>query len=72
MSGAVRSVAIVGFGIVAVLLLLTVFPSTFIYLPSPHVTDMTTSGRETAFDHQEGDVEFVGIRAGPNRYADVG
>jgi len=70
-SGAVHSAAIVGFGIVLVLSLITVFPSTFIYLPSPHVTDMTMSGHETAFDHQEADVGFVGIRAGPNRYADV-
>jgi hypothetical protein len=70
-AGAVRSAAITGFGIVLVMSLLTVFPSTFIYLPSPHVTEMTMSGHETAFDHQGPDVEFVGIRAGPNRYADI-
>jgi len=67
----VHSATIAGFGVLMVLSLITVFPSPFIYLPSPHVTDTTMSGHEMAFEHQAEDIEFVGIRAGPNRYADV-
>jgi len=66
-----HSVTVIGFAIVLVLSLFTVFPSTFIFLPSPHITDMSMSGHQSAFGYQQDGVGFDGIRSGPDRYADV-
>ncbi|WP_277521495.1 hypothetical protein [Natrinema salsiterrestre] len=66
-----QSVVVVGFAIVLFLSLLTVFPSPYIYNASPHVTDMSMEGHEKAFETQDANVTFVGIRAGPNRHADA-
>lgn len=70
-TGGVKAVAAVCLALVLAMSLLAVFPSPYIYLPSPHVTDMSMSGHETAFENQQEDVEFVGIRAGPDRYEDA-
>jgi len=70
-TGGVKAVAVVCFALVLAMSLLAVFPSPYIYLPSPHVTDMSMNGHETAFENQQEDVEFVGIRAGPSRYEDA-
>ena len=51
--------------------LLTVFPSPYMYNASPHVTEMSMSGHETAFENRAENVSFIGIRAGPNRYLDA-
>lgn len=49
---------------------LTVFPSPFIHQPNAQVTEMQMSGHETAFAHENGEIEYVGIRAGTNRFRD--
>ena len=68
---AVYSVVVVGFAVVLLLSLLVVFPSPFIYQASPHITDASLEGHETMFEHNDEEVPFVGIRAGPHRYEDV-
>ncbi|RZV10813.1 hypothetical protein BDK88_2005 [Natrinema hispanicum] len=70
-SGSLHSIVTAGFGLVLLLSLIAVFPSPYIYSASPHVTEMSMTGHETAFENQDADVTFVGIRAGPNRYADA-
>lgn len=66
-----HGVLVVGIGILLVASLLAVFPSPYIYSASPHVTEQSMAGHEHAFEYQDEDVSFVGIRAGPNRYADA-
>jgi hypothetical protein len=66
-----RPLLAVGFAVLLVLSLLAVFPSPYIYNPSPHVTDMQMEGYETAFSTQDDAVEFVGMRNGPNRFDDA-
>lgn len=70
-SDGVHLLLVLGFGVLLVVSLGTVFPSPFIYDNSPHVTDQSMSGHEIAFEHGEDDVRFVGIRSGPNRHADA-
>ncbi|WP_345783345.1 DUF6541 family protein [Natrialbaceae archaeon AArc-T1-2] len=67
----VRSLLAVGFGILLVVSLLAVFPSPYIYSQSQHVTDSQLTGYESAFANSDDDVEFLGIRDGPNRYDDA-
>ncbi|SDD40196.1 hypothetical protein [Natrinema hispanicum] len=67
----VHGIVIVGLGFLLLISLVAVFPSPYIYSASPHVTDMSMSGHQTAFDNRDENVTFVGIRAGPNRYADA-
>lgn len=60
--------------VMAVLLVasvLTLFPSPFVYQPSLHVTEAQMDGYETAFAHQDPEVTFSGVRAGPWRYSDA-
>ncbi|SDQ96563.1 hypothetical protein [Natronobacterium texcoconense] len=61
----------VGFACLLVLSLAAVFPSPYTYHASPHVSDTQMEGYETAFDGQLEDVQFVGLRNGPNRYDDA-
>ncbi len=70
-SETLHSVVVVGFGAVLVLSVLAVFPSPYMYSASPHVTEMSMEGHETAFENRDPAMTFVGIRAGPNRYADA-
>lgn len=67
----VHGIVVFGFGILLLVSLVAVFPSPYIYSSSPHVTEMSLSGHQTAFDNGASDVAYVGIRAGPNRYADA-
>lgn len=67
----VHAVVVVGFGILLLVSLVAVFPSPYIYNSSPHVTDMSLTGHETAFENGDPDATYAGIRAGPNRYADA-
>ncbi|MHC3437825.1 MFS transporter [Natrialbaceae archaeon A-gly3] len=59
------------FGGLLVLSLLAIFPSPYIYSASPHVTETQMSGYETAFENQNGDLELMGLRNGPNRHHDA-
>ena len=70
-SGIVYSLLVLGFGLLLVASLIAVFPSPYIYDSSPHVTEQSMSGHELAFENRDDDVQFVGIRSGPNRYADA-
>ena len=67
----VHSIAVFGFGVLLVVSLVAVFPSPYIYGTSPHVTEQAMDGHETAFDRGKDDVPYIGIRSGPNRYADA-
>jgi len=70
-SEALHSAVAVGLGALLLLSALAVFPSPYLYSASPHVTEMSMEGHETAFENQDPDVTFVGIRSGPNRHADA-
>ncbi|OAQ54437.1 hypothetical protein HTG_02495 [Natrinema mahii] len=59
------------FALLMVLSLVAVFPSPYIYNTSPHVTDATMTGYETAFENRDGERDFLGLRDGPNRYDDA-
>lgn len=61
----------VGFGILLVVSLLVVFPSPYIYNASPHVTESSMNGYETAFTNQDDDVGFVGLRGTADRFDDA-
>ncbi|WP_049925904.1 hypothetical protein [Halopiger goleimassiliensis] len=65
--------SVVGLTVLALLVmsLLAVFPSPYIYHASPHVTETTASGYETAFAAQDDDVEMVGFRGTTNRFDDA-
>lgn len=67
---AAPSLLAVGVGILLVVSLLAVFPSPYVYSQSQHVTDSQLTGYESAFENSD-DVEFLGIRDGPNRYDDA-
>jgi len=45
-------------------------PSPYMYQPTPHVSDGQIGGYESAFDHRQAGVAFVGIRGGPRRFVD--
>lgn len=62
---------LVAFAILLAASLVGVFASPYVYSPSPHVTEQSMSSHAAAFDAADEDVGFVGIRSGPNRYADV-
>lgn len=70
-SGVAHSILVLGFGFLLIVSLLAVFPSPYIYSPSPHVTEQSMAGYERAFETGAEGVTFDGIRAGPNRYADA-
>jgi len=59
------------FAMLLVVSLAAVFPSPYTYTGSPHVSEATMSGYETAFDDREEDVDFLGLRDGPNRFDDA-
>ncbi|WP_331233275.1 hypothetical protein [Natronorarus salvus] len=59
------------FACLLVLSLVVFFPSPYVYLQSPHVTEQQMHGHRVAFDNQQEGVEFVGIRGGPARYTDA-
>lgn len=61
----------VGFAILLVASLLVIFPSPYIYNASPHVTDSSMNGYETAFENQSDDIEFVGLRGTIDRFDDA-
>lgn len=67
------ALALTGF-VVALLLVLslaTVFPSPFIHQPNSQVTEARFSGHATAFAHENPEIEYVGIRTGPDRFRDA-
>lgn len=66
-----RPLLAAGFAVLLTLSLVAVFPSPYIYNPSPHVTDTQLNGYETAFATQDDEVELVGMRNGPNRFDDA-
>ena len=59
------------FGLLLVLSLAAIFPSPYTYTESPHVSEATMSGYETAFDVRAEDTDFLGLRDGPNRFDDA-
>lgn len=73
--GLVRDVARLTVGVAFATLLVAslvgVFASPYIYSPSAHVTEQSMSAHANAFEAADEDVGFVGIRSGPNRYADA-
>ncbi|MFC3960248.1 hypothetical protein [Halovivax cerinus] len=60
----------VAIGVLLVASLVGVFASPYVYKPAPHVTEQSMSEHADAFDAAD-DIGFVGIRSGPNRYADA-
>jgi hypothetical protein len=52
-----------------VLSAVTVFPSPYIFKPTPHVTTHGMAGHESAFALGGADWEYGGLRRGPGRYA---
>ncbi len=70
-STAVHGALGVGFAILLVVSLLALYPSPYVYNPSTHVTEGSMSGHELALESTPADATFVGIRAGPNRFADA-
>jgi len=65
----------VAFATVFVLVLavsvVAVFPSPWLYLHNQHVTEMQMSGYESTLEYTEGDDRILGVRSGPDRYADA-
>ncbi|OVE85957.1 DUF6541 family protein [Natronolimnobius baerhuensis] len=61
----------VGFTLLLVLSLVAIVPSPYTYNASPHVSETTMSGYETAFDNRDDEIDFLGLRDGPNRYDDA-
>ncbi|AXR81215.1 MFS transporter [Natrarchaeobaculum sulfurireducens] len=59
------------FALLLVLSLVAIFPSPYTYAPSPHVSETTMSGYETAFASQDEEVDYLGLRDGPNRFDDA-
>lgn len=56
-------------GVALVLALLVVFPSPYIYLATPHVTQAQMDGYEQTFETSAPDVQYAGIRYGPGRFS---
>jgi hypothetical protein len=65
---ALRAVAAAFFVVLVPFSVATVYPSPFIYQPSPQVTEMSVEGHATAFEHRAADVPIVGIRGGTERF----
>ncbi|THE62765.1 MFS transporter [Salinadaptatus halalkaliphilus] len=61
----------VAFALLLVVSLAAVFPSPYTYTPSPHVSEQTMHGYDSAFAAQDDDVDFLGLRDGPNRFDDA-
>ncbi|MFC7098966.1 hypothetical protein [Halobaculum marinum] len=75
----VDAAAPAGTGRVLVLVLLLVLApvaaigyhsSPYMYQPSAHVTESQMSGYSASFEHRQADIEFTGLRGGPQRYVD--
>jgi len=45
-------------------------PSPYVYQPNKQVTDAQIDGYGSAFEYRQSDVQFAGIRGGPERYVD--
>ncbi|AGB15250.1 hypothetical protein Halru_0623 [Halovivax ruber XH-70] len=63
--------AAVAIGVLLVASLVGVFASPYVYKPAPHVTEQSMIEHADAFEAADDDLGFVGIRSGPNRYADA-
>lgn len=66
-----------GLTVVVVLLVLlapisaiTLYPSPFVYLSTPHVTQAEAAGYETTVDHRAEGVQFTGVRDNYHRFVD--
>ncbi len=59
------------FALLLVLSLVAIFPSPYTYTASPHVSDTTMSGYETAFATGDEELDYLGLRDGPNRFDDA-
>ncbi|MDL5360590.1 hypothetical protein [Halalkalicoccus sp. NIPERK01] len=67
----VRPVVAGLFVVLLVLALVAAFPSPYVYQQSPHVTHQQMHGHALAFENQQGDTQFAGVRQGPYRYVDA-
>ncbi|ADJ15481.1 hypothetical protein [Halalkalicoccus jeotgali] len=67
----VNPVVVGVFVLLLVLALAAAFPSPYVYQQSPHVTHQQMHGHALAFENQEGDTRFAGVRQGPYRYVDA-
>lgn len=65
----VRTVLAVTFAVLLPLSMLTVYFSPYVLRGSGHVTEQRLAGYESAFEHREPGVAYVGIRTGPDREA---
>ena len=45
-------------------------PSPYVYQPNKQVTDAQIGGYGSSFDYRRSDIQFAGIRGGPERYVD--
>jgi len=66
-----HSLLAVGFALLLVISLIAVFPSPYTYNASPHVSEQHFNGYQSAFDSQNEEIMFVGLRGGPNRIHDA-
>lgn len=49
----------------------SMYPSPYVYQPNEQVTETDVEGYEHAFEVRASDVEFTGLRSGPQRYVDA-
>ncbi|MDG5776836.1 hypothetical protein VB773_22010 [Haloarculaceae archaeon H-GB2-1] len=70
-SRGVTALSVVVLAIMLALSLATVFPSPYIYQANSQVTDARMTGHQTAFAYEAEGIEYVGIRAGPDRFRDA-
>ncbi len=59
------------FAVLLVVSLVAVLPTPYTYTASPQVSHTTMDGYETTFSYQDDDVDFLGLRDGPNRFDDA-
>lgn len=74
----VRPLAVVGFVLLLVLSLVAIYPSPFLYKHNHHASDQLMDGYATTFSNapdvpmdSEDEVWFIGIRTGPERFAEA-
>jgi len=47
---------------------MVLYPSPYIYQPNEQLSEQSLSGYDSAFEYQDPEIRFLGIRSGPQRY----
>jgi hypothetical protein len=66
---AVTTATVTVLAILFVLSAATIFPSPYIYKPTPHVTTEQMAGHESAFEYGTPGQDYASLRTGPGRFA---